>query len=664
MEKINIEDYGHQLIDAGEICITAATDADTAKYREPAGEDNRDVSLIAEDCAFIAHCRENASTLPYSDWFAMIGILAHGKNGEEIVHEYSKDYNNGRNHYTERETQQKFHEALQHDMPQTCRYIRELLGFECPAGGCYINDEPVTSPIQFAREVITADDFDDIEEMETESEAPEEGEATAEESEAKKKALKKAQKTIIINQTHALTDLGNARRFIDLTDGRAYWCADTQNWHVYDSKRWVETLSGGPIAEIKHKVLKLLTHQLKNIKDADVKECYAKHINSTQNIKGYNAMDSIAKNEPHMAKCLDDFDQNDYLLNVQNGIINLIDGALSDHNHLAMLSKISPVVYDDKADAPKFHQFMQDIFEGDADTIEFMQRWLGMQLTGDTKERKIAILYGNGSNGKSTLCNAISYVMGDYALTSDYEALMNSVNSSGSSANPAICEMQAKRFVITSEGKQEQKINSALIKQFTGSDRISTRQLYGRQFSFLPKCKINLLTNFKPDVSGLDGAIWDRLILIPFEASFPKDSPKRDKYMQDKLIAEAPGIFNWLLAGCIKWQQDGLQIPMKLLAAAKDYRSENDYVGLWMDEQCEIDSNAAIKQSDAWDHYSRWAIGDKDASAVSKKAFTAYVKLLGYTSNKNGAHNIKTFQGFKIKPSTPRKESPQWQTTD
>jgi len=644
MDKLSMSEYIKQQIESGQ--LDPPQDPSERKQYNYDGEDERDVSYIAESCPFIAHCREDAQALSYGEWFAMISILAHGTNGEAVTHEYSEPYAYNGNRYSRRETQANYVSAVKADMPQTCNTIKEY-GY-CPKGGCKIGCEPVTSPIQFAREIVDFDDYyGEAEEEASEKQQSEEQSQTKTQTKTKQD-LNKGPKTAIIIQQHSLTDLGNARRYIDAAAGQALWCNETQQWHAYDGKRWINTDGGEQIAKIKHKVLAMLKHQFKNSKDVDVQECYAKHISASQNIGKYEAMEKIARREPGMGCKLEDFDQDDYLFDVENGVIDLRSGELRPHDPTHMISKISPVIYDKNAKAPVFNRFLTDVFDSDTEIIDFMRRWLGMQLTGDTSARKFAILWGTGSNGKSTLCNSISHILGDYSITANYENLMTSGAGTGGEANPAICAMQGKRFLITSEGKLKQEINSSLIKQFTGSDTISTRQLYGKQFTFLPKCKINMLTNFKPDINGIDGAVWDRLILIPFEQSFPTDSPKRDTKMQDKLIAETAGIFNWLLAGCIEWQQQGLRVPQKLLMAAQGYRDENDYVGSWLQERCSLVNNVPVQQSRAWEDYCDWARGDHEAIQITKKSFTATLKLRGYGSNKTGSNNVKLFNGFMV----------------
>ena len=107
--------------------------------------DYRDMTTVADHCAFIRHCRDDADCLSEPEWWSMISILCHGVNGEELCHEYSSAYPK----YKIQETQQKIIAAQKENKPHTCTTIKDY-GY-CPSGGCEKNGEEVNSPIIFAK---------------------------------------------------------------------------------------------------------------------------------------------------------------------------------------------------------------------------------------------------------------------------------------------------------------------------------------------------------------------------------------------------------------------------------------------------------------------------------------------------------------------------------
>ena len=141
--RYNPSDFEPYLMDqqAIEDAITGASGngkSKTLNTKDAAGP----VSLIIDNCAFIQHCRDNASKLPEPEWYAMVSNMARAAGGAEKIHEFSKPYPK----YSPKETDEKIRHAIDDGQPHGCTYIRTELGFTgCPKDGCDVN-----APISFA----------------------------------------------------------------------------------------------------------------------------------------------------------------------------------------------------------------------------------------------------------------------------------------------------------------------------------------------------------------------------------------------------------------------------------------------------------------------------------------------------------------------------------
>jgi len=102
-----------------------------------------------------------------------------------------------------------------------------------------------------------------------------------------------------------------------------------------------------------------------------------------------------------------------------------------------------------------------------------------------------------------------------------------------------------------------------------------------------------LYTNFRPKVDGSDGAIWDRISLIPFNVSF---ADREDKHLAAKLLDEAEGIMAWAVEGCLEWAEDGLGSCDAVERATVAYHSEMDTIGRFLAERCEFDDDYRIER--------------------------------------------------------------------
>src|SRR5690606_31934572 len=114
---------------------------------------------ILAGCPFIQHCKEDAETLREPDWYKMINILAYCENGQELAHEWSRDYPG----YSYEETQEKFERARKASKPFTCRKIAEDTGGEY-CRGCE-HYKVIRSPIKLgmpSREELAARKADEL----------------------------------------------------------------------------------------------------------------------------------------------------------------------------------------------------------------------------------------------------------------------------------------------------------------------------------------------------------------------------------------------------------------------------------------------------------------------------------------------------------------------
>ncbi|MBM4287019.1 MAG: DNA primase, partial [Deltaproteobacteria bacterium] len=284
-----------------------------------------------------------------------------------------------------------------------------------------------------------------------------------------------------------------------------------------------------------------------------------------------------AGREPGIPIFMKDLDQDPMLLNVHNGILDLKTGALLPPDRKYLITKLAPVTYQPKASCPWWMSFLDRIMGGDGQMVDFLQRVVGYTLIGDNRERVFFILYGKGDNGKTTFLETIRALMGDYAQVAEFSTFL--VRRSSQVRND-LAKLKGARFVSASEGDRGARLNEALLKSITGGDQITARRLYEEYSDFVPACKIFLATNHKPVVRDTSHGLWRRLRLIPFNVTIP--ASEQDKTLIRKLTQELPGILNWAIQGCLKWQERGLEQPEGVLTATRNYQTESDIIGLFL----------------------------------------------------------------------------------
>jgi putative DNA primase/helicase len=226
---------------------------------------------------------------------------------------------------------------------------------------------------------------------------------------------------------------------------------------------------------------------------------------------------------------------------------------------------------------------------------------VGYSLTGDTREQVLFLLHGSGANGKSTFLEVIQALLGEYALQTPAETL---VQKQGEGIPNDVARLKGARFVAASETEEGKRLAEGMVKKMTGGDVLTARFLHQEYFEFKPEFKLFLATNHKPLIRGTDHAIWRRIRLIPFQVQIP--DAEKDKALPEKLKAERSGILTWALEGCRSWQQEGLSTPAEVLQATEAYRDEMDILKDFLESCCIEKAEAEAKVSDLYAAYVAW----------------------------------------------------------
>jgi putative DNA primase/helicase len=418
------------------------------------------------------------------------------------------------------------------------------------------------------------------------------------------------------------TDTGNGERLVHHYGKDIRYSHDWDKWLVWSGNRW-EIDKIGTIKQLAKETARKIYEEASRENDTRKREKIAKWAISSESEAKKKAMIASAQSEPGIPILLEELDKDNWLLNVQNGTIDLRKGKLMPHSRKDLITKIAPIEYDPDAQAPPWIEFIKTIMGGSQNLADYLQKAVGYSLTGDIREQILFFLYGTGSNGKSTFLETVQRMMGDYAQQSDFSTFTVKQNDT---VRNDLARMKGSRFISAAEVESDKRLAEVLVKQMTGGDKISARFLFKEHFEYKPTYKIWLAANHQPIVRGTDEAIWRRIKLVPFSIIIPEG--KRDKKLPQKLQAELPGILNWAIEGLIKWQKNGLHTPLEIKEATEDYRNEMDMLGNFISENCILNPLAKTKVSELYDEYSTWASITGDL-VLGKRDFNRLLKERG-----------------------------------
>lgn len=396
----------------------------------------------------------------------------------------------------------------------------------------------------------------------------------------------------------ALTDLGNVDRFL-FRHGEDFRYVESWGWVAWNGKIWVIDGAEAILQRAIMATIVAIADEATALKYSDA-DFVAEHkgtgpvLHSDKVRKwglasqGSAHISCVAKHPTtHLASRPEEFDADLTAFNVANVTLRFKHNETADyvtfhpHRREDRITKIAPVIFDPNAQAPLYAAFLERV-QPNAGMQRHLHAWGGISLTG-LPEAHLSFWYGTGRNGKSTLIDTWSYVMGDYAQTIPIESFLDQGRSRrGGEASPDIASLASVHCLRTSEPEKRSKLAESMVKLVTGGEPLRARQLNRNFFEFRPCFKMTMQGNYKPRIDGTDEGIWARILLVPWTVMIPEG--ERDPELPSKLKQEASGILNRLLDGLRDYLDNGLLPPAEVIEATADYREESDPIQRFLNE--------------------------------------------------------------------------------
>jgi putative DNA primase/helicase len=447
------------------------------------------------------------------------------------------------------------------------------------------------------------------------------------------------------------TDAGNADRLARDYGDRIKYVREW-GWLAYEDGRWVRHAEGAVMRYAEACINDMLQEAARSM-DRARRDDLLDHARRSFSQQRLRAMVELAKYRVGIEAHTDEFDTDPWLLNVQNGTVDLHTGTLRPYDPADRITKIVNVVYDPAAKAPRWEQFVREIFLDDENLVSYVQRAIGYSLTGSTQEQVFFLCYGAGANGKSTLLGVIAHILGDYAKPLKADALLSSPYRNGSSADPEIAALVGSRFVSAQEPGGG-AFDAAKLKELTGGDAMQVRELHQMPFTFTPHFKLWLSTNELPDVKDTTTGIWRRIRQIPFNARF---ETKGDPDLPAKLRAEAEGILAWMVAGAVAWAQQGLGEAQAVQEATREYReAEDPYLEFFQEVLVQAEVTEKVEGTEAYEAFQDWQ-RRVQALPLDLKGFYRQAEAHGYA--KKRSNGKRWLMGGQLIPSAASAANPQ-----
>ena len=329
-------------------------------------------------------------------------------------------------------------------------------------------------------------------------------------------------------------------------------------------------------------------------------------------------------------------------VNCLNGQLELQGGIwqLKPHKKEEYRTTQIPVVNDNTAAAPKFLQFMSEIFYSDSDKgdkIECILQMMGYTLMSHSQREKFIMLIGNGANGKSVFLAVLEAVCGTENIAG--------VQPSQFDRTFQRAELHNKLANIVTELSEGEKLADAELKSITSGEPVTVERKYKDPFVMRPYSTCWFGTNHMPKTSDFSEALFRRAVIITFNRTFQPH--EQNTNLKNELIQELPGILNLALNAYARAISDGFTIPCSATEASKEWKTETDQVAEFVSDACMTTAEGVTPTATLYDRYLKWCSVNQMRDFLTKKSFSTRIKKLGYQPSKSGS--VRTFRGLVLK---------------
>jgi len=295
-------------------------------------------------------------------------------------------------------------------------------------------------------------------------------------------------------------------------------------------------------------------------------------------------------------------------LSLQNGTLfvdRLVAGTVNvfDFRHDPDLFTINtlPFEYDPAAKSPRWDSFLQWLSCDDRGIQDLLQDFAGWCLLPALRLEQFLWLTGPGDNGKSTFAAVLRHVLGGDGAVSALSLSQLKSNSFEIGATVG------RRLNIVEEVRKRELVDEASIKRFASQYPFSLNRKFKQVIEVVPTARLLILTNHFPYLHDTSQAIWKRLLLVHCRATIePWD---KDIQLEKKLVSEASGILNWLLAGAKRvTENEAITEPPSVVAAVRREKRDADATAtfveetvVWTDEESDWLTDEAL-----YNEYQEW----------------------------------------------------------
>lgn len=356
-------------------------------------------------------------------------------------------------------------------------------------------------------------------------------------------------------------------------------------------------------------------------------------------------LSDICKN----AKFASTLNKSEYMLPTNDGKIldmrtlQLINRTINDKFTFECNAKLIQLTDDEKF--TKVDTYFNNLFCGNLQTKQCVINILKSVFIGKPL-RYIYFCIGNGCNGKSLLFKILNKIFGGF-MDIISESVIIEQKGNKSALNTEIEKLDKCRLGYVTELKETDKLNEKVIKQISGGDAINLRTLQTKDHTINPTCNTFVLTNEFPSFNGEAKSNLDRMIVIPFQATF-----KIDSEFEKEMLQLSDYIFSYIMHNGLIL--DKFELSDEIIEEATKHAKNNtdttleDYLNEYLVD-CVNDKkdNKLIVLNDLRIAFENHCIVNKLKNSLGQKKFTSKLKSMNYVIKESNGKTMLYNKKFK-----------------
>lgn len=325
------------------------------------------------------------------------------------------------------------------------------------------------------------------------------------------------------------------------------------------------------------------------------------------------------------------------IINVLNGELH-IDGKagtydLRSHDPAHWQTTILPVEYDPLAECPRFDRYLIEVFNGNQEIIRHVWELLGYTIQRCKNIATWVLLTGEGANGKTTLLNVLSRLLGKTVLNSP----INEVESD----KHGMERMINKLALIDEDLKKGYALPDGFLKKFSENKEMSARPLYASNIDFQNTAIVWMAANELPRAQDISHGMVRRAQVIHFGRIFSEE--EQDPNLSAYIIGhELPGVLVQALDGLRRLRTRGRFLPPREAEDIKrKWKVTASPMALWISTAIERSMGKHVLFREAYMHFRLWAQDQGMDRAMSKPGFRKALESVGYVVKNGGGNKLQ-----------------------